>query len=242
MDSLASSSPVYLALLGTLFTWGVTALGAAVVFVLDVFPMGRRSERLLLDASLGFSAGVMLAASYWSLLAPAIEQAQDEGYGDWSFLPAMVGFLMGGLALHVTDGFIRRLTKAQKEFAKEEEQSKTGGANLELDEEGGEEAGEELESDEKEHSSRKVSSALRKRQNRQSRKPRSRSKTRLRKGSNHSTKGKPKARKRQEDEEDEESAAVALAKARSWRRILLLVVAITLHNAPEGAAVGRCCL
>ena len=59
----SSSDPVYLALLGTLFTWGVTALGAAVVFVLDVFPMGPRSERLLLDASLGFSAGVMLAAS-----------------------------------------------------------------------------------------------------------------------------------------------------------------------------------
>ena len=56
-------SPVVLALLGTLFTWGVTALGSSLVFVLDVVPLSRKAERRLLDASLGFSAGVMLAAS-----------------------------------------------------------------------------------------------------------------------------------------------------------------------------------
>ncbi|MCJ7623469.1 MAG: hypothetical protein MUO76_08185, partial [Anaerolineaceae bacterium] len=59
--------PVIQALLATLFTWGVTALGAAGVF------LSREISRRVLDGMLGFAAGVMIAASYWSLLAPAIE-------------------------------------------------------------------------------------------------------------------------------------------------------------------------
>ena len=78
-----------------LFTWAITAIGALLVFgVLKV-------NRVLLDAMLGFSGGVMLAASYWSLLAPAIEIAQRSGTPGW--LPPMVGFLAGGGILWVLD-------------------------------------------------------------------------------------------------------------------------------------------
>ena len=63
----SEAHPVVLALVGTLFTWGVTAFGAAFVFVLDIFPMTRSAEKVLLDVSLGFSAGVMLAASVSSV-------------------------------------------------------------------------------------------------------------------------------------------------------------------------------
>ena len=66
---IESQSPVVQALLGTLFTWGLTFLGAAMA----VFIQGH--QRRLLDISLGFAAGVMLAASYWSLLEPALEMA-----------------------------------------------------------------------------------------------------------------------------------------------------------------------
>ena len=67
------TSPILLALLATLFTWGVTALGAAMVFLF------KELNRRLLNTMLGFAAGVMVAASYWSLLAPAIEMARRHG-------------------------------------------------------------------------------------------------------------------------------------------------------------------
>jgi ZIP family zinc transporter len=87
--------PVLQALLATLFTWGVTALGAATVF------LTRSLSRRLLDTMLGFAGGVMIAASFWSLLAPAI--ALSEASGVLSWLPAAVGFLLGGGFLYVLD-------------------------------------------------------------------------------------------------------------------------------------------
>lgn len=64
----------------------------------------------MLDGSLGFSSGVMIAASYWSLLAPAIELAgQDSTYGDdgqFSFIPALVGFLFGAFFVYLSDVII----------------------------------------------------------------------------------------------------------------------------------------
>ncbi len=81
-------SPVLQALLATCFTWFMTAVGAAVVFFFGTV------ERRMLDSMLGFAAGVMIAASYWSLLAPAIEMAADFAVPDW--VPAVVGFLLGG--------------------------------------------------------------------------------------------------------------------------------------------------
>ena len=67
LDFLQGQSPVTQALYGTLFTWLMTAIGAAAIF------LSREPSRKLQDGMLGFAAGVMIAASYWSLLAPAIE-------------------------------------------------------------------------------------------------------------------------------------------------------------------------
>ncbi len=91
-----SWSPLTLTILGTMFTWGVTALGAAAVF------LHREPSRRMHDAMLGFAAGVMIAASYWSLLAPAVEMS-EEGWGRWAFAPALVGFLLGGAFLRLAD-------------------------------------------------------------------------------------------------------------------------------------------
>ena len=94
-------SPVLQALLATLFTWGLTAVGASVVFT------ARSVSRKLLDAMLGFAAGVMVAASFWSLLAPAIEMSRAEGGPPW--LPAVVGFLAGGAFLWGLDRVLPHL-------------------------------------------------------------------------------------------------------------------------------------
>ncbi len=89
--------PAVQALLAGCFTWGVTALGAALVF------FTRRVNMRLLDVMLVFAAGVMIAASFWSLLAPAIEMS------DGSFVPAVVGFLAGGLFLRLVDSVLPHL-------------------------------------------------------------------------------------------------------------------------------------
>jgi ZIP family zinc transporter len=93
--SFASLHPVHQAFLAGLFTWLVTAVGASSVFFL------RRVSRRLLDGMLGFSGGVMLAASYWSLLGPAIEIAAHGPLPVW--LPPSIGFLSGGAALYLLD-------------------------------------------------------------------------------------------------------------------------------------------
>ena len=98
---LAGYSPVVQALIATLFTWGVTALGAATVFFTN------RVDRRLLDLSLGFAAGVMIAASFWSLLAPSIALAREMGMIPW--LPAVVGFLLGGALIRVADAVLPHL-------------------------------------------------------------------------------------------------------------------------------------
>jgi zinc transporter, ZIP family len=94
-------SPVWQALIATLFTWGVTAAGAA-----SVFAFRKVSERLL-HIMLGFAAGVMIAASFWSLLAPAIEIAGE--MGGTGVFPAVVGFLAGGLFLWGADKLLPHL-------------------------------------------------------------------------------------------------------------------------------------
>lgn len=71
---LQEQSPYIQTLCGTLFTWGLTALGASLIYIL---PLKSANTNKLLDASLGFAAGVMLAASYWSLLSPALEKAEE---------------------------------------------------------------------------------------------------------------------------------------------------------------------
>ena len=95
-------SPVWQALLATLFTWFLTASGAGVVFFF------RTINRKLLDGMLGFAAGVMIAASYWSLLAPAIEMAEASGQLP-AWVPATVGFLAGGISLWGIDKLLPHL-------------------------------------------------------------------------------------------------------------------------------------
>lgn len=101
MQSFLSLHPVAQALLATLFTWFVTALGASLVFFF------KNINKTVLDAMLGFAAGVMIAASYWSLLAPAIEMSEQMGLPPW--LPAVVGFASGGIFLKLVDSFIPHL-------------------------------------------------------------------------------------------------------------------------------------
>jgi ZIP family zinc transporter len=103
MDLIWFSSlhPVLQALVATLFTWFLTALGAAVVFVFKTI------NRKVLDGMLGFAAGVMIAASFWSLLAPAIEMAEESGTTAW--IPAVIGFLLGGLFLKIIDSVLPHL-------------------------------------------------------------------------------------------------------------------------------------
>lgn len=102
MTDLAQNfHPVLMAFLGTCFTWGMTALGAAVVF------MRRTMSRKVLDTMLGFAAGVMIAASFWSLLAPAIEMTEGQALPAW--FPATVGFLLGGLTLRLADRLLPHL-------------------------------------------------------------------------------------------------------------------------------------
>ena len=94
-------SPVLQSLLAGSFTWLVTAIGAGCVF----FTSG--INRKLLDGMLGFAAGVMMAASYWSLLAPAIEIAQHQGHVPW--LSAAVGLLLGTGSLGLLDRILPHL-------------------------------------------------------------------------------------------------------------------------------------
>ena len=98
---LSAFPPVLQALFATLFTWSVTALGAAFVFVNKTV-----SSRLLV-LMLGFAAGVMIAASFFSLLLPAIDMAEAAGVPGW--MPAVIGFLAGGLFLHLIDKLLPHL-------------------------------------------------------------------------------------------------------------------------------------
>lgn len=98
---LGQFGPVVQSLFGTLFTWGLTAIGAAGVF------LAKEINRKILDGMLGFAAGVMIAASYWSLLAPAIEISEILGVVSW--LPPAVGFMLGGIVLWLIDRILPHL-------------------------------------------------------------------------------------------------------------------------------------
>ena len=101
LKDLLKYNPIVLALLATLFTWGITALGAAMVFFFKTI------NKKILNSMLGFAAGVMIAASFWSLLKPAIEMAEENGSVAW--VPALVGFLSGGAFLLLIDKILPHL-------------------------------------------------------------------------------------------------------------------------------------
>eukprot|EP01061_Rhynchopus_euleeides_P016050 TRINITY_DN27222_c0_g1_i1.p2 TRINITY_DN27222_c0_g1~~TRINITY_DN27222_c0_g1_i1.p2 ORF type:complete len:316 (+),score=131.75 TRINITY_DN27222_c0_g1_i1:102-1049(+) len=175
---LKGLGPVEQALAGTLFTWGVTALGACVVLIEPLLPGSGASRQKFLDLCYGFSGGVMLAASYFSLLAPAVdisekipmyseytlfERLDGSGGINLVWLPAAVGFLVGVLFVLAGDYFVKRHLDAQAIGA---------------------------------------------------------------------------AKKNDDSSEALQLAEELRSRRTSWRRVLLLVAAITIHNIPEGMAVG----
>lgn len=98
MAFFSNLSPIMQAFLATCFTWFVTALGASFVFFF------KKINKKVLDSMLGFAAGVMIAASFWSLLAPAIEMSEEAGNLPW--LAPLAGFLLGGAFLKLADSII----------------------------------------------------------------------------------------------------------------------------------------
>lgn len=95
IEYFSSISPISGAFLATIFTWGVTAAGASIVFFF------KELHRKWLDGMLGFTGGVMIAASYWSLLSPAIEMSSGTGF--MKVIPSAVGFALGALFLFFLD-------------------------------------------------------------------------------------------------------------------------------------------
>ncbi|XP_066092109.1 zinc transporter ZIP11 isoform X2 [Saccopteryx bilineata] len=204
---LQGHSPIVQALLGTFFTWGMTAAGAALVFI---FSSG---QRRILDGSLGFAAGVMLAASYWSLLAPAVEMATSSGgFGAFAFFPVAVGFILGASFVYLADLLMPPLGAA-------EDPQMALALNLDP--------------------------ALMKKCDAEGPRllfPESELSIRIDKSEN----GEAYQRKRTVATGLPEGPAVpappqghqAPPSGSSWRRIVLLILAITIHNIPEGLAVG----
>ena len=174
------------AFLGTLVTWGLTAAGSAVVFI---FSCGNFKTRKILDGSLGFAGGVMMAASFWSLLAPAIDSAKESGTyggkeGRFAFVPVSIGLLLGCLFVLGTDKFLQRVHKNKDPvIALAEANRKSGGA------------GEDAEN------------AL------------------------------VDANEAEPEAATEENVP-GIKKWKCWKRMLILIVSITVHNIPEGLAIG----
>ncbi len=100
-DYFKELNPVFQALIAGVFTWLITALGASAVFT------AKEVSRKMLDCMLGFAAGVMIAASYWSLLAPAIEMSENLSMPVW--FPAAFGFMLGGIFLRIIDRILPHL-------------------------------------------------------------------------------------------------------------------------------------
>ena len=106
VDWFINLSHVYQSLIATIFTWGVTALGAALVYFF------KHVKKCIMDAMLGIAAGVMIAASFWSLLSPSIEMAENLKMNAW--LVSFLGFFSGGLLLFIGDKIFDLIDKKRK--------------------------------------------------------------------------------------------------------------------------------
>lgn len=101
-------SPVVQALIATTFTWFVTMLGALIVCFF------KEPNKKILDTVLGFSAGVMIAAAFWSLLIPSLDLSRELGYIEWLF--PSIGFAVGGLFVLFSDKLLDKILKSKKEI------------------------------------------------------------------------------------------------------------------------------
>mgnify|MGYP004565590731 FL=1 len=111
MNWFGDLNPILQALIATTFTWGITLLGALMVcFFKEV-------NKKALNTILGFSAGVMIAASFWSLLLPSIELSEELGYIAWG-LPAL-GFIFGGLFVLLSDKFLDKTLSDKNSIKKD---------------------------------------------------------------------------------------------------------------------------
>lgn len=194
-------NPIVQAFLGTLFTWFVTALGAGIVFLVprDASPS---KERLILDISLGFAGGVMLAATYWSLLEPAVELS------DGSVYPVLIGFILGGVFVYCTSILLPH------------DDDDASGVVIDDDKSSSPREEEEFSPTPSSISSNKTHN-LRHRSNASSS---------SKKGNATSTNNNKATTTGSKKTREEKSS--------SFRRILLMVIAVTVHNFPEGLAVG----
>jgi len=212
------------ALLGTLFTWGMTAAGAGLVVFL------RGNHRKTLDASLGFSAGVMVAASFWSLLAPAIELAESSGLygsdGRYAFVPVAIGFLLGAIFVYATDKVITYLGINSASMMIQLTQPNKDKAEIAIDE-CALEHGKPMMSVGalNEHSLTIGMDSFADCLNNQH--------------SGSTRKRRKKESHVNEQETNEYDSQNDLQKRLThWKRIILLIAAVTIHNIPEGLAVG----
>lgn len=106
VDFFINLNPIIQALLATIFTWGITAIGASLVFFF------KNINKTFMDAMLGFAAGVMIAASFWSLLLPSIEMANNLNMISW--LVAFLGIMCGGFLLFIGDKIFDYCDKNKK--------------------------------------------------------------------------------------------------------------------------------
>ncbi|KAH7728665.1 Protein F59A3.4 [Aphelenchoides avenae] len=224
---IANYDPVLQALLASLFTWGVTALGASLCFILPA------NSKKFLDVSLGFAAGVMTAASFWSLLAPAIEIAETS-VGSWAFVPVAIGFALGALFVHLSDKLIPSCVVAEMSIISALTEHEPEGTEKKAASSAKTVLPKGHSSTERYFSAR--DDGLRQRIGT----------SRMLEGGG----GSASVELNTLDVEDEadrdkpsmDSDTVSSTKnselALSWRRILLLIMAVTVHNIPEGLAVG----
>uniref|UniRef100_A0A915CEU9 Zinc transporter ZIP11 n=1 Tax=Parascaris univalens TaxID=6257 RepID=A0A915CEU9_PARUN len=244
---IRDKDPILQALVASLFTWGVTALGAAVVFFLPP-----RSKKLL-DVSLGFAAGVMTAASFWSLLAPAIEIA-EANMGALAFIPVAVGFAAGSAFVHLADRVMPECVLAEMSVVDllsddptvsvARTSVRSGSKNTTNEEETLMIAGNNAAANARYGSAPDPpSSSSSVRQRLTHKRKLSKDCLPVAELSASGVDGdstdivattisstEPGARATEKEK--------ALVAAISWRRILLLIIAVTVHNIPEGLAVG----
>lgn len=105
-EAFKNLSPVWQTLIATLFTWGVTALGASIVFFF------KKVNKTVMDAMLGFSAGVMIAASFFSLIEPALEMTKSLKMNGPVIIS--IGFLLGGTLLFIGDKIYNLVDKKER--------------------------------------------------------------------------------------------------------------------------------